>query len=161
MRKKLLSMILCVLMVISFMPTTAFAESTTECTGESCNHEAAIGTTHYDTLAEAVTAATGSAINIMNDVKLTSDIDLTESKLVIPADKTVTLDLNGHTIHVANIVSSGIEVSGNLTLKDSTDTSKNGKGTGKIWTDTSYTGKATGYCLFVCMTMEALQWKVD
>ena len=65
--KKLLSILLALCMVVSLLPATALAASATECPGgESCTHEAAIGTTHYDTLKEAMNAATiGSTVQLL------------------------------------------------------------------------------------------------
>ena len=71
-----------------YMPMMAFAETATDCDGGSgCSHEAAIGTTHYDTLSEAVLA--GGEIVLLKDV--TKDITIEEGK-------TVTIDLAGHNI---------------------------------------------------------------
>ena len=59
MKRKLLSILLCLAMALSLLPTAALAEEATGCVGgETCNHQAAIGTTHYSTLQEAVNAAT-------------------------------------------------------------------------------------------------------
>ena len=60
--KKLFSIIMCVLMVMCFMPSMAFAVTMAESSCTECNHEAKVTidseTTHYDTLSEAITAAT-------------------------------------------------------------------------------------------------------
>ena len=68
--------------------SVSWAETTANCTG-SCEHEAAIDGTHYDTLAEAITAT-----KIGDTVKLLADatgVDITG-----PGDRMVTIDLNGH-----------------------------------------------------------------
>ena len=68
--------------------SVSWAETTANCTG-SCEHEAAIGGTHYDTLQEAITAT-----KIGDTVKLLADatgVDITG-----PGDRMVTIDLNGH-----------------------------------------------------------------
>ena len=94
---------------------------------------AKIGSTKYETLADAVRlAAKGKTI------KLLDDLDISATGLTIAATKTVTLDLNGHTLKAANTNTGNIKVLGKLTLCDSTDTAKNGTGTGKVWTDTPY-----------------------
>ena len=68
--------------------SVSWAETTANCTG-SCEHEAAIGGTHYDTLAEAITAA-----KIGDTVKLLADA--TGVNITGPGDRMVTIDLNGH-----------------------------------------------------------------
>ena len=58
MKKRTLSIILILCMMLTMLPVTALAASDTSCDGgESCKHEAAIGNTHYDTLSEAIEAA--------------------------------------------------------------------------------------------------------
>ena len=94
---------------------------------------AKIGTVEYATLAEAIAAA-----NDGETVTLIDDLDISATGLTIAATKTVTLDLNGHALKAANTNTGNIKVLGKLTLCDSTDTEKNGTGTGKVWTDTPY-----------------------
>lgn len=94
---------------------------------------AKIGSTKYETLADAVRlAAKGKTI------KLLDDLDISATGLTVAAAKTVTLDLNGHALKAANTNTGNIQVLGKLTLCDSTDTAKNGTGTGKVWTETPY-----------------------
>ncbi|MBQ0041222.1 MAG: hypothetical protein KBS56_04265 [Clostridiales bacterium] len=65
MRKKLFAILMSALMMVSFMPAMAFATPQENCPG-GCNHEAKIGTTHYDTLADAVEAANaGDTVEII------------------------------------------------------------------------------------------------
>ncbi len=123
MKKKLFSIIMCVLMVMCFMPTLAFATSvdTSTTTETSCTHEAAIGNVHYDTLAEAVTVASDNdTITLLNDVATTSNINIT---------KAVTLDLNGRTI-TANSVNASNKAAPAFTIKEGGKLDV--KGTGKI-----------------------------
>ena len=94
---------------------------------------AKIGTVEYVTLAEAIAAA-----NDGETVTLIDDLDISTTGLTVAATKTVTLDLNGHALKAANTNTGNIKVLGKLTLCDSTDTEKNGTGTGKVWTDTPY-----------------------
>ena len=94
---------------------------------------AKIGTVEYVTLAEAIAAA-----NDGETVTLIDDLDISTTGLTVAATKTVTLDLNGHALKAANTNTGNIKVLGKLTLCDSTDTAKNGTGTGKVWTDTPY-----------------------
>lgn len=126
MKRKLLSILLCLAMALSLLPTAALAEEATGCVGgETCNHQAAIGSTHYDTLQEAVNATTteNSTVTLLKDV--TEDI-------TIPTGKTVTLDLNGKklvnsaTAQDTNVVDSSrkhtITNNGTLTILDSVGT---------------------------------------
>ena len=94
---------------------------------------AKIGTVEYATLAEAIAAAKDG-----DTVTLIDNLDISTTGLTVAATKTVTLDLNGHALKAANTNTGNIKVLGKLTLCDSTDTAKNGTGTGKVWTDTPY-----------------------
>ena len=94
---------------------------------------AQIGSTKYETLDDAVRlAAKGKTI------KLLDNLDISATGLTVAATKTITLDLNGHSLKAANTNTGNIKVLGKLTLCDSTDTAKNGTGTGKVWTNTPY-----------------------
>lgn len=94
---------------------------------------AKIGSKKYETLADAVRlAAKGKTVTLIDD------LDISATGLTVAATKTVTLDLNGHALKAANTNTGNIKVLGKLTLCDSTDTEKNGTGTGKVWTDTPY-----------------------
>lgn len=94
---------------------------------------ASVGSKQYGSLQAAIDAATAE-----QTVTLLTNLDLSATGLTIAANKDVTLDLNGKTLKVANTNSGNIKVVGKLTLQDSTDTAKNGTGTGKVWTETSY-----------------------
>ena len=100
--KKLLAIVISMAMLVAMMPMGVFAGTTTSCAGDtSCTHQAAIGNTHYDTLAEAVNAAEESeeitrivmtnsvseldTINIENGNKIT--LDLNNKNIEFKADK--------------------------------------------------------------------------
>ena len=85
MKRKLLSVLLTLCLAFSLLPTAALAEEATGCVGgETCNHQAAIGSTHYDTLQEAVNAAaTGQTVTLLKDAELTETLNI---------DKAITLD---------------------------------------------------------------------
>ena len=87
--KKLLAMFLTLMMALGLC-SVSWAETTANCTG-SCEHEAAIDGTHYDTLAEAITAA-----KIGDTVKLLADA--TGVNITGPGDRMLTIDLNGHNL---------------------------------------------------------------
>lgn len=69
---------------------------------------AAIGSTGYKTLADAVTAADNTTVTLLKD---------TTENVTIPAGKTVTLDLNGKTL--TNVSSDTITNNGTLTITGS------------------------------------------
>lgn len=80
----------------------------------------------YDSLAHAVeSAATGDTVQLLQNT------DISESGLTIPADKSLTLDLNGQDITGAN--NNSFVVYGTLTICDYSET-----GDGKIHSDKSY-----------------------
>lgn len=97
--KKFLVSLLCFMMVLTFMPTMAFAD------GESVN---AIG-------AKGGTLSSGT-YELTSDVKLTTD-------LTIPSDAEVSIDLKGNTL-TGSGSDSVITVYGTLTIKDSGTTGK-------------------------------------
>lgn len=66
---------------------------------------AAIGSTGYKTLADAVTAADNTTVTLLKD---------TTENVTIPAGKTITLDLNGHKL--TNVSGHTITNNGNLTV---------------------------------------------
>ena len=76
--KKLMMSLLCVAMIVCFMPTMAWAAE-----GETGS-----------ALPEA---DSNGVITLMTDVKLAADQE-SDAQIVIPADKTVTIDLNGKTL---------------------------------------------------------------
>lgn len=100
--------------------------------------EAEIGTTYYGTLAKAIEGAvTGNTVALIRDADI-STTGLTVSKIL-------TIDLNGHKLKVANTDAGQIKVdtTGDLTLVDSTDTNKNGKGNGMIYSESTYSAGGT------------------
>ena len=56
MKKRILTVLLAVCLVFALGTVSALAASENPCNDSPCNHEAAIGATHYDTLGEAITA---------------------------------------------------------------------------------------------------------
>ena len=77
---------------------------TVETLGET-NAVAKVGDTYYKTLAEAVTAADNATVTLLKDVT---------ANVTIPADKTITLNLNGMTL--TNVDDHTILNNGNLTI---------------------------------------------
>ena len=99
MKKKLTAMLLIMSMVCTFLPVSAMAASVQDCQGgEACKHEAAIGTTHYDTLQEAIDAAQdGETVKLLKSIKPTvaSQVD---DRYVINIEKGIILDGQGNII---------------------------------------------------------------
>ena len=80
--KKILATILALVMALGLC-SVSWAETTANCTAEGCAHKAAIGTTHYDTLTAAVTAAqAGDTIMLIKNetdadtIVVTKDINI-------------------------------------------------------------------------------------
>lgn len=80
-------------LLLNLFPDTAQAINSEYCPdGEPCTHEAAIGTTHYDTLEEAVSAAKAyQTITMRNHVELSAQVTIPDH---------VTLNGRGRTISV-------------------------------------------------------------
>ena len=91
MKRKLLSVLLTFCLAFSLLPTAALADEAIGCAGgETCSHQAAIGSTHYDTLKAAVdAAATGQTVTLLKDAELTETLDI---------NKAITLDGANHKI---------------------------------------------------------------
>ncbi len=140
MKKSVLALILAVLMAVGLLTIGAAADDPV----------ASIGDEKYDTLAQAVEKA-----NDGDTIKVLQDVDISESGLTIPAEKSLTLDINGKEIEVANTNTGRIAVNGSLTIKDSTDTEKDGSGTGKIYSESPYNAN-TKACLIASIGENAL-----
>lgn len=114
--KKLLSTIMALVMLLSLVPMAVVAEGV-EFT--EANSEAQINGLYYETLDDAVSkVADGDTIKLVKDVT---------GQVVIPADKTITLDLGGHKL--TNIADAIIN-KGTLTVDNGTIESKSGVGIG-------------------------------
>lgn len=89
--KKMLVLLLTLCLLAGMVPLGAGAEESTSCTGgDTCDHAAAIGDTYYDTLQEAINAATpGATVTLCNDIHPSDPITVS---------KTLTLDLADHEI---------------------------------------------------------------
>lgn len=85
------------ILLIAMLIVTASAVPIENCPG-GCTHQAAIGTTHYDTLLGSITAAeNGSTVTLLSDVTVTSPLTIA---------KALTLDLGGKTL-TANLSTPG------------------------------------------------------
>ena len=106
MKHKLLSILLCLAMALSLLPTAALADE-----GPDTN----------------LPAADENGV-----ITLTNDVTITGRQWVVAAGETLTLDLNGHTVKISKYTAEKgqVLVKGTLTVKDSSET-----GTGKICSD--------------------------
>ncbi len=141
MNRKILSIILTFLMVVSFIPTMAFAYVTTETgdgagvvpvaksvegdgtgTPETSTNVAKSGDTEYSTLEAAVNAVSGdnaeATIELLSDITLDGNgVDVNDKNIIIDGNgKKITL---GHTAfnHTGNLNSEGL-LKGSLTIKN-------------------------------------------
>ena len=108
---------------------------------------AQIGETKYETLAAAIAAVpadgTETTITMIANETFNDNLGVT-----IPQGRSIILDLNGHELrqYAPNAsVSHLIENLGTLTIKDSTDTDKNGNGTGKMYSEAAHPSSAYNY----------------
>ena len=134
MKRKFFAAFLSLCMVMSLVPMAALAAET----GETV--VAKVGEAEYTSLSEAVNNAPSGATIVVQ-----TNVDISETGLTIPVDKSLTLDINGKEIKAANTQVGRITVYGHLTIKDSTDTDQDGADCGKIYTETDYNGPTTGY----------------
>ena len=101
-KKRLLASLMCLCLLVGLLPATALAAGATDCSGgDECNHEAAIGNTHYGTLKEAMGAAkNGETVDLLRNVTLTKSVE------TVRKVSGITLDLNGHNIDGTAVTSS-------------------------------------------------------
>ena len=123
--KKMLVLLLTLCLLAGMVPLGAGAEESTSCTGgDTCDHAAAIGDKHYDTLAEAVEAVQDSTATT---IKLLKNVDNGDG-IIIPEDKNITIDFATYTYTVTQNLagSSGSENQCFQLLENSTVVLKNG-----------------------------------
>ena len=120
-RTRVWGILLAFIMLLTMTPTTVLADDTAVVTDPATteNNNTGTGITTADALQSAITSATGpTELSLGDSISLASPLTISDAK-------TITLDLNGHTL---NAGSYGISVtsSSTLTIKDSST------GTGKI-----------------------------
>ena len=129
MKKRALSLFLALLMIVTMVPVEAFAIEG--------DFVAQIGESKFVSLAEAIAAVptdgTETTITMLTDETIPGNAGVT-----IDSGKNIVLDLNGCTIK--NLVNESkasqvINNKGTLTIKDSTDTNKDGTGNGLLTND--------------------------
>ena len=91
-RTRIGSILLTGAMLLSLLPTAAWATSQEDCPGgDTCQHMAAIGTKHYDTLAEALNAAIDQdTVVLLRDATIGEPAEIDDGEIV--------LDMNGRTV---------------------------------------------------------------
>ncbi len=122
--KKFLTFILVLAMVMS-VSSVAMAASQDPCTSDPCAHAAYIGTAHYDTLQEAITAAqNGDTVTLLTDCA--ENVTVTQQANVVitidGADKTmsgtITVDGKSATILTAGVTIKNFNFSASNISKD-------------------------------------------
>lgn len=106
MKRKILVTLLAFCLIASLCVVGAAAAGK-PCDGVDCDHEAAIGDVHYDTLADALSAAVDG-----NTVMLLRDIDVDSEGSCITINRSITFDL-GNKIITCSRSDQGIELYGN------------------------------------------------
>ena len=128
-KRRIGSAFLACMMLLSLLPITAFAGKTADCSGgDSCTHEAAIGSTHYDTIGEAIDAAnnaSGSTVKLLKDATL-KDSYLHQKAIM----KNMTLDLGGHTLKYAGVYGFTVNYGVTFTIQNGTYENTAADGTG-------------------------------
>lgn len=105
--RKAASILLTLCMLLTMLPVSALAAASQDCSGgDSCMHEAAIGTTHYDTIGEAIDAANGMSGSDTITVTLLKNAAMTGGRTngyytTKDITRDITLDLGGHTLEYA------------------------------------------------------------
>ncbi len=96
---------------------------------------AQIGDTKYESLADAVAAVPADGTETTIEMIANEMIDVVGSAITIPTNKNVVIDLNGFQVvgtAAGGSTSALITNKGTLTIKDSSDTNKDGTGTGQL-----------------------------
>ena len=126
MKKRILAILMALCMVMTVMPT-ALAEGGDEATGTTCEggadceHEAAIGTAHYDTLAAAIgEAEDGDTVELLKNVTAGSDGTDGTDAANFWITKSITLDLDGYTLTGGYQIALGLKSDVSVIVKDGT-----------------------------------------
>ena len=92
MKRKLLATLLALCLIVGMIPVAASANSMTDCPGgDTCTHAAAIGNTHYDTLAEALNAAVdGNTVVLLRNATIGEPATIDDGNIIF--------DMNGQTV---------------------------------------------------------------
>lgn len=126
MKKRFLSIMMALALMLTLLPTAALAAGDTGETcdsGAECDHFAEIGNLHYDTLAGAVAAVTDDTETTIKLLK-----NANGDGIKVTTGKKIIFDLNNCTYNIdgTTVGSTGTETNGFQLLKGSTVTFKNG-----------------------------------
>lgn len=126
MKKRFLSIMMALALMLTLLPTAALAAGDTGETcdsGAECDHFAEIGDLHYDTLAGAVAAVTDDTETTIKLLK-----NANGDGIKVTTGKKIIFDLNNCTYNIdgTTVGSTGTETNGFQLLKGSTVTFKNG-----------------------------------
>lgn len=126
MKKRFLSILMALALMLTLLPTAALAAGDTGETcdsGAECDHFAEIGDLHYDTLAGAVAAVTDDTETTIKLLK-----NANGDGIKVTTGKKIIFDLNNCTYNIdgTTVGSTGTETNGFQLLKGSTVTFKNG-----------------------------------
>ena len=126
MKKRFLSIMMALALMLTLLPTAALAAGDTgeRCdSGAECDHFAEIGDLHYDTLAGAVAAVTDDTETTIKLLK-----NANGDGIKVTTGKKIIFDLNNCTYNIdgTTVGSTGTETNGFQLLKGSTVTFKNG-----------------------------------
>ena len=104
MKRKFLALILSVLMLVSLMPTMALAAGgQTEASVASITTES--GTTYYNTLADAIEAASsGDTVTLIDNISVNTTISISKSATLNLNGKTLTTNFDGRPFNVGSNV---------------------------------------------------------
>ena len=134
MKNKFLAFVVVMCMALTMIPGVAMAGSTDSCT-DPCAHEAKVGTTHYDTLEEAIRAANGTSgtVVLLKDVTRATwhQWGTSNDDVNYPTLNNITIDGNGNSLTVTTITSASngnrlTYGATNTTIKNLTVTAPNG-----------------------------------
>ena len=115
MRRKFLSVVLCVCMMLTMAPFAFATDDSGDSTEDNCD------TSATTTLQSQIDQITSSGTITLNQDSSTYTEDIT-----IPSDKNITLDLNGNSLSNTNNNKATLSVSGTATIKNGTITGGTG-----------------------------------
>lgn len=106
------------MLALCLLTVPALAASAERCPGD-CAHQAAIGTVHYDTLAEALkSAASASTVTLLTDLTITDPITVCTPAILDLNGKTLTADLSAPGQAALGFTAVGILKNGRLTAEN-------------------------------------------
>ena len=103
---------------LCLLTVSVFAEPVESCPG-GCSHQAAVGTVHYDTLAEAITAAAAeSTVTLLTDISITEPVVIRQPLILDLGEKTVCAILSNPDAAAVEFAAVGILRNGKITSEN-------------------------------------------